>query len=57
MIGIGAILALAVSASSAVAELVPHRAIYSLSMGETQGQFTSVGGAVRTTLEKTCGMT
>ena len=38
------------------AELVPHRAIYSLSLGETSSpsQFAVVGGAVRTALEKTC---
>lgn len=38
------------------AELVPHRAIYSLSLGETSspGQFIAVGGAVKTALEKTC---
>lgn len=38
------------------AELVPHRAIYSLSLGETSapGRFIGVGGAVKTTLEKTC---
>lgn len=52
----GAALALIVSAGTASAELVPHRAIYSLSLGETDepGQFLGVGGAVRTTLEKTC---
>jgi len=49
----GALMALP---GSVAAELVPHRAIYSLSLGETQGsgQFNSVSGAVRTTLEKTC---
>ncbi len=49
-------MALAVSAGTAAAELVPHRAIYSLSLGETDepGQFLGVDGAVRTTLEKTC---
>lgn len=38
------------------AELVPHRAIYSLSLGETSapGRFLGVGGAVKTALEKTC---
>ena len=49
-------MALAVSIGPALAELAPHRAIYSLSLGETQepGQFLGVDGAVRTTLEKTC---
>ncbi len=52
----GAVLALIVSAPPATAELVPHRAIYSLSLGDTDkpGQFLDVGGTVRTTLEKTC---
>ncbi len=38
------------------AELTPHRAIYSLTLGETSapGRFIGVGGAVRTVLEKTC---
>ena len=38
------------------AELVPHRAIYSLTLGETSapGRFIGVGGAVKTALEKTC---
>ncbi len=38
------------------AELTPHRAIYSLALGETSapGRFVGVGGVVRTTLEKTC---
>ncbi len=52
----GVVMALAVSVGPAAAELSPHRAIYSLSLGETQepGQFLGVGGAVKTTLEKTC---
>ncbi len=38
------------------AELAPHRAIYSLSLGETDSpsRFIGVGGAVKTALEKTC---
>ena len=38
------------------AELVPHRAIYSLTLGETDspGRFLGVGGAVKMALEKTC---
>jgi len=38
------------------AELVPHRAIYSLALGQTDapGRFLGVGGAVRAALEKTC---
>ncbi len=38
------------------AELTPHRAIYSLSLGETgsPGRFIGVGGAVKTVLEKAC---
>jgi len=44
------------AASTAGVDLVPHRAIYSLSMGRTNssGQFVNVGGAVRAVLEKTC---
>ncbi|MDA1088754.1 MAG: DUF1849 family protein [Proteobacteria bacterium] len=51
-----AVMGLAVSVGLAAAELLPHRAIYSLSLGETQepGQYLGVGGAVQTTLEKTC---
>lgn len=56
LLAAGSVMALAVSVGPAAAELAPHRAIYSLSLGETQepGQFLGVGGAVRTTLEKTC---
>lgn len=38
------------------AEMVPHKAIYSLSLGDSgpSGRFVNVGGAVRTALEKTC---
>ncbi|NQU59954.1 MAG: DUF1849 family protein [Rhodospirillales bacterium] len=40
----------------AKAEIVPHRAIYSLSLGDSgsSGRFVNVGGGVRTTLERTC---
>ncbi len=39
-----------------MADLVPHRAVYSLVLGkgDTSGRFVSVGGAVKTMLEKTC---
>lgn len=49
-------LAIGLSAASALADLVPHRAIYSLSMGkgDPSGRFSNVGGAVSTTVEKTC---
>jgi len=42
--------------SAAVNDLSPHRAVYSLTMGETDapGQFLRVGGAVQSVLEKTC---
>jgi hypothetical protein len=52
----GAGLAIGLSAAAAFADLVPHRAIYSLSMGKTDssGRFIGVGGAVSTTVEKTC---
>jgi len=44
------------AASTGGADLAPHRAIYSLSMGRTNssGQFVNIGGAVRAVLEKTC---
>lgn len=42
--------------STGGADLLPHRAFYSLSMGRTNapGQFVGVTGAVRAVLEKTC---
>lgn len=52
----GALVSAGLSISVASAELVPHRALYSLSLGksDSSGRFVSLGGAVKTTLEKTC---
>ena len=52
----GAMAALVVFGHMAVAEIVPHRAVYSLTMGgsDTSGRFINVGGAVKMVLEKTC---
>ncbi len=52
----GAVAALIVSGPVAEAEIVPHRAVYSLTMGkgDTSGRFVNVGGAVKMVLEKTC---
>ena len=52
----GAVAALIGSGHVAVAEMVPHRAVYSLTMGkgDTSGRFVNVGGAVKMVLEKTC---
>lgn len=51
-----AALAVGVSAAAASADMLPHRAIYSLSLGKADpaGRFVSVSGAVSTSLEKTC---
>jgi len=51
-----AALALVPAAGAGAAELAPHRAIYSLALGQTDkpGMFLGVGGAVRTALERTC---
>jgi hypothetical protein len=54
---LGAGLAVAfVAQQAAAADLTPHRAIYSLSLGkaDASGRFVNVGGAVKTTLERTC---
>ena len=47
---------LELSVSAVMADLVPHRAVYSLKLGkaDTSGRFISVDGAVRTMVEKTC---
>jgi len=52
----GAGLAIAISAGAASAEMVPHRAIYSLSLGkaDSSGRFIGVAGAVVTSVERTC---
>lgn len=54
IIGVG--LAAGLSMSPAAADLVPHRAIYSLSLGkaDSAGRFVGVGGAVESTVERTC---
>ena len=55
-IPVALVVALGPQGGARAAELVPHRAIYSLSLGETSapGRFIGVGGVVKTTLEKTC---
>jgi hypothetical protein len=52
--GVG--LAIGLSVSAAKADMVPHRAIYSLSLGkaDSSGRFIGVAGAVKTSVERTC---
>ncbi|MGH6662487.1 MAG: EipB family protein, partial [Rhodospirillales bacterium] len=52
--GVG--LAIGLSVSAATADMVPHRAIYSLSLGkaDSSGRFIGVSGAVKTSVERTC---
>jgi len=49
-------LAIGLSVSAASADMVPHRAIYSLSLGkaDSSGRFIGVAGAVKTSVERTC---
>jgi len=49
-------LGILLAASPAVADIVPHRALYSLSLGKAtaSGGFIDVQGAVKTQIEKTC---
>ena len=52
----GAGLAVGVPGRAAAADLLPHRAIYSLSLGkaDSSGRFIGVSGAVKTSVERTC---
>ena len=52
----GIALAAGLSVQPAAGEIVPHRAIYSLTLGKTDqsGRFLDVDGAVTSVLEKTC---
>ena len=55
--GLGAaVAALVLSGHPVWSEMVPHRAVYSLTMGKSgpSGRFVNVGGAVKVVLEKTC---
>ncbi len=51
-----ALAAVVFAVSPALADIVPHRALYSLSLGKAteSGGFTDVQGAVKTRIEKTC---
>ena len=55
-VAIAVVVALGPQGDARAAELAPHRAIYSLTMGESDspGRFLGVAGAVKTALEKTC---
>ena len=52
----GVALAAGLSVQPAAGEIVPHRAIYSLTLGQadSSGRYVDVGGAVTSVLEKTC---
>jgi len=48
--------AMGLAQPDALADLAPHRAIYSLTLGSAgpQGRYVGLGGGVKTVLEKTC---